>query len=609
MRWAVSAALAALLLSVGATAFAAEPPAEVLPLSSVRAGMKGWGLTVMKGSTPERFDVEVLGVLPNTLGRARILVKVSGLGLEKTGVLAGMSGSPVYLDGKLAGAVSATWAFGKEPIGQVTPIEAMLDAEAASAPAGARTTVATAPAWDAFAAAVTLPPDARAPALEELAARFRPGRAPEAATLLAPVAAGIPASALLGHADDLARLGLSFPVAAGAWSAAAATPPASGEPSPGLVPGGALTAFLLDGDLQLGATGTVTAVLPGGRFVAFGHPFLGMGSLELPVSASRIVDVFPSAMMSFKLAAPYPAAFRMTADRDPAIAGRTDRVAALVPVRFRFEAPGAPPRELRWGTANAANIFPLLLAMSTDVALLLNDPTPAQKTVAFRLTVDTKAGPFVYEDVATGPRARDIAVFTTTALAGLVTENEFEDPQISGVEISLKTAPGETRVKLVDAGLSARKVAPGQKLSATVRLAGRRGDEITRVLTVTVPKEAPEGRATLLVSDGGTATALRLSLDPAPPRSLAGLRRSVERLLPSTRLVASLVGTGRGAATGPATVSALPPTAAALLAEGADGDPARAAISSRLLAEDVTNLDRPVAGSVRLEVEIERPRP
>src|SRR5512140_1067481 len=117
-RWAVFAALA-LALAPALGAAAAPLPADVLPLSAVHAGMQGWGLTVMKGSVPERFEVEVLGILPNTLGRTRILVKVSGLGLEKTGVIAGMSGSPVYLEGKLAGALSATWAFGKDPIGQV----------------------------------------------------------------------------------------------------------------------------------------------------------------------------------------------------------------------------------------------------------------------------------------------------------------------------------------------------------------------------------------------------------------------------------------------------------------------------------------------------------
>ena len=384
--------------------------------------MKGWGLTVMKGSVPERFEVEVLGVLPNTLGRSRILVKVSGLGLEKTGVIAGMSGSPVYLDGKLAGALSSTWAFGKDPVGQVTPIENMLDAGRSPArdPApSARPTASSVAAWDALAASHGLPPDERVAALEKIAAPYRPAAGREAASLLAPVSAGIPSATLSRFAGDLGRLGLPAPfLASGADAATAGRAPATGAATEKLVDGGALTAFLLDGDLQLGATGTVTRVDPDGSFVAFGHPFLGMGEIELPVAATDIVEVFASSMMSFKLAVPHAPAYRLTSDRDPAVSGRTDRIAPMIPVRFRLEAAGGPAKELRWGVAPAPSIFPLLLAMSTDVALLLNDPTPAQKTVSLRLTIGTAAGPFVYEDVLSGPRARDIAILTTIALAG-----------------------------------------------------------------------------------------------------------------------------------------------------------------------------------------------
>jgi len=590
---------------------AALPP-DVLPLSAVHAGMKGWGLTVMKGTVPERFEVEVLGILPNTLGRSRILVKVSGLGLEKTGVIAGMSGSPVYLDGKLAGAVSATWAFGKDPVGQVTPIENMLEAARGAARDSlprVRATSSSAAAWDALSAAHGLPPDERVAALEKIAAPYRPAAGREAASLLAPVSAGIPSATLSRFAEDLGRLGLpaSF-LASGGAAAATGRAPETGAAPEKLVNGGALTALLLDGDLQLGATGTVTRVDLDGSFVAFGHPFLGMGEIELPVATTDVVEVFASSMMSFKLAAPHAPAYRLTSDRDPGVSGRMDRVAPMIPVRFRLEAAGGPAKELRWGVAPAPSIFPLLLAMSTDVALLLNDPTPAQKTVTLRLSIGTAAGPFVYEDVLSGPRTREIALLTTIALGGLVADNEFEDPKISGVEISLANAPGERRFRVVDAGASARKVAPGQTLTASVRLAGRRGEEETRVVTLRVPREAPEGRASLVIADGGAASAARLALDPAPPRSLAGLRRMVERLLPANRLVATLLVPARGATTGGATLTALPPSAAAILSDGEGADPGRSAVSSRLLAEDILTLDRPVTGSIRIEVEIERPR-
>lgn len=602
--------MAGLVLAFAAAlrAWAAPAPADLLPLSRVRAGMRGWGLTVMKGTVPERFEVEVLGVLPNTLGRSRILVRVSGLGLEKTGIVAGMSGSPIYLDGKLAGALSATWPFGKDPIGQVTPIENMLEIDAAPAAPRARATVSSATAWEALAAAHVLGPEERARALEKIAAPYRPQGDREALSLLAPVAAGIPTATLALFGEDLGRLGLpaAFLAAAGGAAGGRAPEPAAGTGR--LVNGGSLTALLLDGDIQLGATGTVTRVDPDGSFIAFGHPFLGMGEAELPVAVADVVDVFPSALMSFKLAAPRAPAFRLTRDRDSGVAGRTDRVAPLVPVRFRLDIAGELPRELRWGAAGAPAIFPLLLAMSTDVALTLSDPTPAQKTVSLRLSIGTTAGPFVYEDVLSGPRAREIALLTTIALAGLVSDNEFEDPQISGVEIAVSDAAGERRLRVVGAGVAPLKVAPGQALSVSVRLAGRRAGEETRVITLQVPRAAPEGRAAVVIADGASASAARVALDPAPPRSLAGLRRSVERLLPANRLVATLLVPTRGATTGASTVTALPPSIAAILADGKGGDSTRSAVAFRSLAEEILTLDRPVTGTIRLDVEIERPR-
>ncbi|HEX5854702.1 MAG TPA: SpoIVB peptidase S55 domain-containing protein, partial [Thermoanaerobaculia bacterium] len=236
--------------------------------------MKGYGLTVLKGSLVERFDVEVLGILPNSLGRSRIVVRVSGLGLEKTGILAGMSGSPVYLDGRLAGAVAATWGFAKEPIGAVTPIESMLAVDggegAAGAKSGARSTSSEV-GFRAFVETLALPQEERLEALRKLAGARPAPPAPAQASLLAPMATGFPVDTLARWGADLARLGIPISLASGAL------PPLPGialqaaeraRPAAPLAPGSAVTVLLIDGDLQLGATGTVTRVDADGRFLA-----------------------------------------------------------------------------------------------------------------------------------------------------------------------------------------------------------------------------------------------------------------------------------------------------------------------------------------------------
>jgi hypothetical protein len=575
--------------------------------------MRGYGLTTLHGSAVERFDVEVLGVVPNSLGRSQIIVRVSGLGLEKTGILAGMSGSPVYFEGRLAGAVAATWGFSKEPIGAVTPIESMLAIDTGEASAGtgtrARSTSGGA-GFSAFAATLALPEEERVAALQRIvdARPTFPARAQ--ASLLAPVASGFPAETLGRWGRDLARLGVPVSLVAGELPTLPGTALQEAErarPAAPIAPGSAVTALLIDGDLQLGATGTVTRVDGKGRFLAFGHPFLGAGRLELPVAPAEVVAVFPSAMLSFKMAYALAPVYRLTHDRDSGIAGRVDRSPALLPVRFRLESEGWPVRTLSWGVANETALLPILVGISMDAAFTALDPTPVARTLHVRVSVGTAAGPFVYADHMTGPRAKELALLTANVLTGLVAQNEFEDPGLSGVDISVVSAPGEKRLRVMGAALSSRKVAPGQTLRATVRLADRRGREETRTLSLTVPKETPEGRAIVIVGDGSAASAARLAAQPAEPRTLAGLRTALLRLVPADRLAALFVVPARGTTTGDATLSALPPSFALVLSEGGVAN-AHASVPIRVLAEEFVTLDRPAFGSVRLEVEIERPR-
>ncbi len=591
---------------------AASLPDDVLPLGAVKAGMRGYGLTVLHGSAVERFDVEVLGVVPNSLGRSQIIVRVSGIGLEKTGIVAGMSGSPVYFEGRLAGAVAATWGFSKESIGAVTPIESMLAIESGGTAAGTggptRSTVGS--AFAAFAGTLALPEEERLAALQKIVEARPSFPARAQASLLAPVAAGFPADTLGRWGKDLARLGIPVSLVSGELPALPGTALQAAErarPAAPIAPGSAVTALLIDGDLQLGATGTVTRVDGLGRFLAFGHPFLGGGTLELPVAPAEVVAVFPSAMLSFKMAYALAPAYRLTADRDSGVAGRTDRAAALLPVRFRLEPDGGPVRTLSWGVAKEAALLPTLVAISMDAAFTTLDPTPVDRTLQLRVSVGTAAGPFVYADQMTGPRAKELALLTVNVLTGLVAQNEFEDPQISGVDISVVSAPGERRLHITRAALSARKVAPGQTLRVTVRLADRRGTEETRILSLVVPRETPEGRAIVIVGDGNAASAARLSAQPAEPRTLSGLRTALARLVPADRLAALLVVPARGATTGDDTLSALPPSFALILSEGGDAN-AHTSVPIRVLAEEIVTLDRPASGSARLEVEVERPR-
>ena len=594
----------ALLAALGLSA--AGCAEEILPLANVVPGMKGYGLTVVEGEKVERFDVEVLGIVPApTPGRSVIVVRASGLGIERTGIAAGMSGSPVYLDGKLAGALSSGFFFSKEPVGGVTPIEPMLanDGSPAAPPDDGRGALRP---TSTFAPAFVGSDDERLAALRSRFEEMQSLLPLPAASLLAPSWSGFPAETLARSAPVLSRLGLpSAP--AGATMSGAASPPSPAVATP-LAGGAAITALLVDGDLQLGATGTVTRVGPDGRFVAFGHPFLGFGVIELPVAPARVVTVVPSVYQSFKLGfAVATPPWRLTRDRDTGVSGRTDGSAPMVPVRFRFRS-GATERELHWRLAPHPRLLPALLSLSTDAALTTADPTSRDRTLRIRLSFETAAGPFTWEDVITGARARETAVLSAAVLAGMISDNELEDPKISGLTIDASTEGGERRLKILDAALSSRKVAPGAELVATVRLADRRGVERAQTVRLKVPRELPDGRASLVIGDGNVLSGLRLALSPGEPRTLSDLQRWLGRIVPGDRLTAAVVVPGQGAATGADTLSSLPPTAAALLSESERSEGSKGSLGSRIAIEEILVLDRPVAGSIRLEFEVERPR-
>lgn len=568
--------------------------------------MKGYGLTVMEGQKVERFGVEVLGVVPNvTPGRSVIVVRATGLGLERTGIVAGMSGSPVYLDGKLAGALSSGFAFSMEAIAGVTPIEPMLAIESASdAPPAPRHAALCDPGR--LVEALASEDHERLGLLRKRFEEMETLLPAAASALLAPSWSGFPAETLKRNATLLARFGL--PAAEPAAATAGADPMSIPAPHLPLASGAAITALLVDGDLQLGATGTVTRVEADGRFVAFGHPFLGFGELELPVAPSNVVTVLPNVFQSFKIG--YPASepgWRLTKDRDAGVAGRTDGAAPMVPVRFRLTT-GGTSRELRWRVAPHPRLLPLLLALSTDAALTISDPTPRDRTLRFRVSFDTAVGPISWEDLVSGGRAKETVVLSAAVLAGLLEDNDVDDPRISGVAIEAVSEAGERRLRIVDAGIASRKVAPGADVVATVRLADRRGGETARVVRVRVPAELPDGRATLVIGDGNVLSGLRFALEPGEPRTLSDIRRWIGRIVPADRLAAALVVPGRSAATGPNTLTALPPTAAALLSEGEAGPGLKERLGSRIANEEIIVMDRPVAGSVRIEFDVERPR-
>ena len=328
------------------------------PVSEIRRGQVGEGVTRMDGGERVAFKAHILGVLDGVIGPKRqvILARLEGANLENTGVIAGMSGSPVYIDGRLVGAVAYSMGqFAKAPIAGITPIAEMADATAASAPSAPRTV-----------AAFPLDTPLTAEALRNAFLASMPGRTGVSLSPASVQGLGLEAAqspVLRPIATPLSMGGFSTPI--GTWLAdtfgaagfAPVSASAGGNASPNtaaataadtgpLQPGDAIGVSLVSGDLSLGATGTVTSV-DGNRVLAFGHPFFNLGPAQLPMTRAHVITVIPSLLNSIKLAQLGEVMGVMDQDRATAIAGTLGKGPRTIPLTVAMRANGGASRSLR----------------------------------------------------------------------------------------------------------------------------------------------------------------------------------------------------------------------------------------------------------------------
>src|SRR5512143_2455059 len=305
---------------------------EILPTDRILPGMRGYGISDMgDGKGIQRFDVEIIGVLRRYAPRQDlVLARVSGAGLDKSGIIAGMSGSPIYVDGKLVGALAYGWPFSKDPICGITPIQSMLDIR--HAPAGppvpiAGSTASSVSTADLMAAFGT---GRFREHLDRMLSVLRPHPVESLTPLPLPVSiAGLPPGSLFERMAETAGW-----MTAPSGAAAATAARASGAAEP-LRPGSAVATQLLSGDMDVSATGTVTWV-EGNSVLAFGHPFLSMGPVSMPMAEADVLTVLPSIYRSFKFAATGPVLGSITQDRSTGILGTFGTQAPMVPITVRI---------------------------------------------------------------------------------------------------------------------------------------------------------------------------------------------------------------------------------------------------------------------------------
>ncbi len=583
--------LAVLFLST--VARAASP--EVLPFAEVRAGMTGTGRTVFSGDRVETFEVEILGTLPNVgPGQNLILGRCRGGPLAETGILSGMSGSPVYVDGRLLGAVAYSWGFSKDAIAGITPIEEMLAitgrAEALSGRRRAGTPLGL-PALHADLPAMAEFLDGRLAAWGAAAGAVGAARVPVTIGGLGP-------TEWERIAEPLRRAGF-LPIQAG--SAGAATGRAKA-----LEPGSAVGIQLVRGDVEVTATGTVTWV-DGDRVLAFGHPLYGLGDVDLPLTAARVEALLPSLAQSAKIAVPTGELGAFRQDRAAGIFGRIGTKPSMIPVRVQLAGPGRAPLTYAFDLADDPLLAPLFLYATVNGILGTAERMYGSLTLRLRAGSVIRIRGEEEVDLANlfaGESAPAYASAMPAYLLYLLMNNEWAPPGIAGVNLLLEYEDTTRSAFVRRVTLDRYRVRAGDRVGATVVVSPYRGPDLVFRKEIAIPQETPPGPLLLQVGNALAVSRAEAADDPVVPRDLEQLVRLINRLRKNDRVYLVATRSDTGAFVGGARLPNLPPSAVSLLSRPrSQGNYAN--LARRGVLEEEILTEYAVVGVARLQLEVE----
>ena len=510
------------------------------PVAELRRGQVAEGVTRMDDGERVAFKAHILGVLDGVIGPKRqvILARLEGANLENTGVIAGMSGSPVSIDGRLVGAVAYSMGqFAKAPIAGITPIAEMADATSANASDSPRT-VATLPLDTA------LTPDAlRTAFLSAFAGRsgipvssaLLPGVGLDATStpMLRPIATPLAMSGFatpIGSwlADTFSAAGF-MPASVGAGTAAAGAAPADTAP---LAPGDAVGVSLARGDLSLGATGTVTSV-DGTRVLAFGHPFFNLGPVQMPMTRAHVVTVIPSLLNSVKLAQLGEVMGVLDQDRATAIGGTLGVMPRTIPVSVAMQANGGAARTFSFDVAEDQLFSPLIIFASVANVLQSYQREVGVSTIRVKGTADVGKATLKLDDVFGGDSAVISAAASLAAPLAAVLRSDLGTPRIGRIALQVDTDERQRSTRLDRAWIAEPRPRAGDTVTLMVETRSFRSAPRLHKLPVPIPTTAT-GPLQVQVIDGATLA------------QLEGRRRSLEQARSVEELVTLLNAARRG---------------------------------------------------------------
>jgi len=534
---------------------AVEPVAPTMPLAEVRPGMEATVRTVFEGGVVEEFGAEIVGVMDNFLGPGQdlILARLKGQKVEQTGVAGGMSGSPVYVGGRLLGALSyRVGVFLKEPIAGITPIEYMLRVGESPGPPAARRS-------DESARKASGSPAGGAGGFEPIETPL--------------VAVGVPAPVLEMYASELTRLGLGGLGPGGGLLAPAGGAAPSNGPAPALLrlaPGDAVAAQLVTGDISLAGTGTVTLV-SGDRVYAFGHPAFLSGATQLPTARAEIYLTLSSLQASNKMSRVLDTIGTFTQSRLPALTGVIGPKPKMIPVTVKISRPSetdAAPRRFGYDVVAHRELTPMLVGLVAAASLMNTASFSDEMTISLSGRVGLEGHEdLILNDVYTGFTAAQSAAASMARdvqdLVGAMIQNRFEEPRITSVDLDLASVE-KGALSVVEGVYPTRSdLQPGEEVELRVLIRPYRGGTYTRRFHYRIPEGTPPGPMAVYVGGANLISAVErvvLARQASQADDLDQIISLLNRLRTSDKLYLKVTRRHGGAIVQNEVLPALPPS-------------------------------------------------
>jgi hypothetical protein len=579
MKMKIPGAFVAILVSI--LAFSLTLSAQTtrfMPVDDVRAGMRGVGRTVFQGTKVEEFDVEVLGVLKNFAPKQdMILARLSGGPLARTGVIAGMSGSPVYVDGKLIGAVAFSFPYATEPIAGIQPIHQMLsllDQKDAGPiqprPASSIGFPAESPTafiYNQFKKLEAGTPLYQMMLPQSLLSSSPFGTTASSASLMriqTPLfVAGASQAALQQFGPFFSAFGFNPVQGGGSGSAASLAGPTPAK----IEPGSSINVELIRGDLSWSANGTVTYV-DGKKIYAFGHPNLTAGPTDVPMSAGYVISLLPNIQNSFKLAVPLDVVGAFQQDRATGIAGTLGATSKMIPVTVAVKSSLNTTNRYKFEVASDRFLTAPLMNFIVFNAITASERALGEMTLYVSGQIHLKnQDPVnignVFSSDANGPAMASIAA--VSPLQYLLMSG-YDGVQIDNIDLEITSMDRKTNAQLERVSVNKPEVAPGETVTLTASLRTTSGDTVIEQYPVQIPAGLPGGPVQLVVGDGTTVTGIDIRRGPAGvPTGLKQVITELNKLRKNDRLYIKVVSSEPGVVIGGEEFPSLPPAMAAVI--------------------------------------------